>query len=569
MKEVVISFPDGKTVVSPGGRRPIDFLDYFGVPADSLYAVKINNKLAALTARITVNCRLEPVVKGTRAASDVYRRSLCFLLSNASHAVFPDARLVIEHSIGYSYYYTFGKDGGDAAGKPSGMPEEKPLSQADIDALKAEMRRLVRCDIPITADTISYADACALFEELNLPETRKKLNYICPPIIKVNTMDDVERHSTFSELDYGPLVASSGVLTRFDLELYKDGFLLRYPSTENPDEVAPFVDIPQFYTVYRKYKEWGKLVGVRSVASLNEIINRREVKELIDITELLQLKHIAEIADSIAARDRARLVLMAGPSSSGKTTSSKKLALQLHALGYRPKLIELDTYYIGKARTPRDANGNYDFECLEALDIEQLNADLEALFSGREIRLPSYDFHTLERFYTGKTLRFDDRDILIMEGIHGLNDRLTPGVAPELKFRIYLSALTQLSLDDHNRIPTSDNRLIRRIVRDSRFRGKSAADTIRMWESVQRGERLHIFPFQDNADTILNTALDYELPVLKVYADPLLRCVSPLEEEYDEASRLLYFLDNFLPIPAHNVPGQSIIREFIGESDFE
>jgi uridine kinase len=260
---------------------------------------------------------------------------------------------------------------------------------------------------------------------------------------------------------------------------------------------------------------------------------------------------------------------MAGPSSSGKTTSSKKLALQLHALGYKPKLIELDTYYIGRDRTPIDANGNYDYECLEALDVEQLGIDLDALFNGKEIKLPSYSFQTGERFYTGKTLRLESRDILIMEGIHGLNDHLTPGVPAEYKFKLYLSALTQLSLDDHNRIPTSDNRLLRRIVRDSQFRGKSAADTIKMWDSVQLGERLHIFPFQNNADAMLNTALDYELPVLKVYADPLLRCVSPLEIEYAEASRLLYFLDNFLPIPAHNVPGQSIIREFIGGSEFK
>ena len=549
MKEVTIAFPDGRSVTAPVGKRPMDFLAHFDAPPESVYAVKINNKLAALTYGISVNCGLVPVIKGTRTASAVYRQSLCFILSRASHSLFPNTRLRIEHSLGYSYYYTLQKD--------------TPLTQGDVDRLKDEMRRLVRHDFPITADTLSYADACALFEKLNLEETRKKLNYICPPVIRVNTMDD------FSELDFGPLVPSSGYVRQFDLMLYRDGFLLRYPSSAKPDEVAPFVDIPQMFAVFKQYKEWGKLMGVRSAASLNEIINNKKVKELIDITELLQLKHIAAIADSIAARKSARLVLMAGPSSSGKTTSSKKLALQLRALGYKPKLIELDTYYIGHERTPRDENGNYDFECLEALDVELLNDDLNALFSGKEIKLPSYDFHTMERFYTGKTLRLEERDILIMEGIHGLNDRLTPGVPAQYKFKLYLSALTQLSLDDHNRIPTSDNRLIRRIVRDSRSRGKSAADTIRMWDSVQRGERLHIFPFQDNADAMLNTALDYELPVLKVYADPLLRRVSPLQEEYAEASRLLYFLDNFLPIPAHNVPGQSIIREFIGESEFE
>jgi uridine kinase len=549
MKEVVITFPNGKSVTAPVGKKPVDFLHYFDSPADSIYAVKINNKLVALTYGITVNCKLEPVIKGSRTASDVYRQSLCFILYSASHTVFPNARLIIGHSLGYSYYYTLQKD--------------TAITQGDIDRLKAAMRGIIQSDFPITAETISYADACALFEDLDLVETRKKLNYICPPIIKVNTMDG------FSELDYGPLVASSGYLPHFDLTLYGDGFLLRYPSTEKPDEVAEYVDIPQLFLAYKQYKEWGKLLNMTSVASLNEIIHHREVKEFIDITELLQLKHIAEIADSIVSRKNVRLVLMAGPSSSGKTTSSKKLALQLHALGYKPKLIELDTYYIGRDRTPKDAKGNYDYECLEALDIKQLGIDLDALFNGKEIKLPSYSFQTGERFYTGKTLRLESRDILIMEGIHGLNDRLTPGVPAEYKFKLYLSALTQLSLDDHNRIPTSDNRLLRRIVRDSQFRGKSAADTIKMWDNVQRGERLHIFPFQNNADAMLNTALDYELPVLKVYADPLLRCVSPLETEYAEASRLLYFLDNFLPIPAHNVPGQSIIREFIGGSEFK
>lgn len=243
--------------------------------------------------------------------------------------------------------------------------------------------------------------------------------------------------------------------------------------------------------------------------------------------------------------------------------------MQLQVLGFNPKVIELDTYYVGREFTPRDENGDYDYEILEALDIAQLNSDLHDLFEGKEVKLPSYDFVEGKRYYTGKTMRLEEHDILIMEGIHGLNDRLTPSVPKENKFKIYLSALTQLNLDDHNRIATSDNRLIRRIARDSQFRGKSAADTIKMWPNVQKGERLHIFPFQDNADAMLNTALDYELAVLKVYAEPLLRSVSPLEREYAEASRLLRFLNNFSPLPANFVPGQSLIREFIGDSEFK
>jgi uridine kinase len=380
--------------------------------------------------------------------------------------------------------------------------------------------------------------------------------------VKINTMRG------FSELYFGPLVASTGFLSQFDISRYDDGFLLHFPSTSEPDAVAPFEDIPRLFSVYKNFKHWGKQLGVSSAASINKMVHNRTVKDFVDITELLQQKQIGEIADQITARKTVKLVLMAGPSSSGKTTSSKKLSMQLRALGFRPKVLELDTYYVERGFSPKDANGNYDYECLDALDVALLGKDLNTLFKGEEINVPSYNFVDGARFYTGQTMKLEQDDILILEGIHGLNDRLTPDVPREYKFKLYLSAITQLNLDDHNRVPTSDNRLLRRIVRDSQFRGKSAAQTIKMWDNVQKGERLHIFPFQNNADAILNTALDYEIPVLKVFADPLLRCVTPFEPEYAKASRLLSFLDNFLPISPALVPGKSIIREFIGDSDF-
>ena len=299
------------------------------------------------------------------------------------------------------------------------------------------------------------------------------------------------------------------------------------------------------------------------------MIHNREIKNFINITETLQTKRISEIADQIKAKKTARVVLIAGPSSSGKTTTSMKLSLQLQALGFNPKLISLDNYYVGRQETPKDEFGNYDYECLEALNIKMLNQNLVDLFNGKEIELPAYDFHAGVSYFKGDKMRLEENDILIMEGIHGLNDKLTPLVPAEKKFKIYLSALTQLNLDDHNRIATSDNRLIRRIVRDSNFRGKSAADTIAMWDNVQKGEKLHIFPFQNNADAMLNTALDYEISVLKVYAEPLLKCVSPLQKEYAGANRLLQFLNNFSQISATNVPNLSIIREFIGGSGFK
>ena len=355
----------------------------------------------------------------------------------------------------------------------------------------------------------------------------------------------------------------------FDIMKYEDGFLLRFPKHTDCTKLPEFNDQPKLFNIFRTYKEWGKKLGVTSAAGLNQLIHDRKINDFISITETYQTKMISDIAEQIQTKKSARVVLIAGPSSSGKTTTSKKLSLQLQARGYTPKVISLDNYYVGRAETPKDEFGNYDYECLEALNIKMLNENLVDMFNGKEIKLPSYDFHEGVSYFKGDTMRLEENDILVMEGIHGLNDKLTPLVAPELKFKIYLSALTQLNLDDHNRISTSDNRLIRRIVRDYNYRGKSAADTIAMWDNVQKGEKKHIFPFQNNADAMLNTALDYELAVLRVYAAPLLRCVAPTQSQFAEASRLLKFLDNFQTIPANAVPNESIIREFIGGSKFK
>jgi uridine kinase len=571
MQNITLRFPNGKELNAEAGKSAADFLAYFGAKTDTVYAVKINNEVCALAKPIRVNSVLEPVLRGSRPASNIYRQSLCFVLAAACHTLFPRSRLMIGHSMGYSYYYTLEKNVGTAEGAG------EKLTQLDLNALKAQMERIVRANLPIRPASVSYADACVLFEALGLTASREKLRYHCPPAVMINTLQGIPIQGTptlevtgrdFSEPYYGPLVPNTGLLSAFSLELYDEGFLLYFPSTGKPSELAPFSDIPQLFAVYKRYKHWGRTLGVSTAPAINKMIHDRTVNDFIDITELLQQKQFAAAAEQIAGHPGVRLVLMAGPSSSGKTTSSKKLSLQLRVLGYNPKVIELDSYYLDRGSTPRDADGKLDYECLESLDVAQLDRDLEELFSGKEIRVPSYDFMEGKRFYSGRTVKLERRDILLMEGIHGLNDRLTPNVPRDTKFKLYLSAVTQLNFDDHNRVPTSDNRLIRRIVRDSRFRGKSAADTIKMWDSVQRGERLYIYPFQNEADAVLNTALDYELPVLKVFADPLLRCVTPLEAEYAEAARLLRFLDNFLPISPHYVPGQSIIREFIGDSDF-
>lgn len=545
-----ITFPSGKTEQVPFDTPISNLLQYFEPTNDEILAVRINNEICSIDSNVEINCKLEPIFKNTKDGANVYRRSLCLLLATAAHNLFPSSHLLVGHSLGYGYYYT--------------LDTGAPITQEQITSLENEMQRLVQQDLPVTTKTISYEDAIKLFEELNLTETRKQLNYIAPQKIRINCIDN------FSDMYFGPLVRSTGTLKVFSLMKYGEGFLLRFPRSSDHSKLTTFVDQPILFGIYKKYKQWGKQIGVTSAASLNELINNRKIEEFIDITETFQQKCIADIADQIAASKKVKVILIAGPSSSGKTTTSKKLALELRAIGYKPKVISLDCYYVGRDRNPKDENGNYDYECLEALDIPLLNQNLMDLFEGKGVIIPSYDFNEGVPYFEEKNkMKLDANDILIMEGIHGLNDKLTPLIPNELKFKIYLSALTQLNLDNHNRISTSDNRLIRRIVRDARFRGKSAATTISMWPSVHKGEELHIFPFQNNADAILNTALDYELSVLKIYAEPLLRCVNPTQPEYAEACQLLNFLNNFAPIPPTAVPSRSIIREFIGGSAFK
>ena len=531
------------------GTKVYSVLDNFNIPTDSIYAVKINNEVRSLEDQIQYTSTIEPVLNNSKTGSAIYRRSLCLLLATACHTLFPEKRLLVGHSLGHGYFYTF--------------EDEDEVSNDVINQLRKEMEKLIEQNIPITTKDISYQEATQLFEKLNLKETRKQLQFICEPSIKINTIND------FSDIYFEPLVRSTGVLKVFDILQYKNGFLLRFPRTSDPERLDLFKDEPKLYEIFSKYKEWGKRLNVTSAASLNQLIKQRQINDFIEITETFQQKNISNIASQIIEKGTVKVVLIAGPSSSGKTTSAKKLALELRAMGYQPKIISLDCYYLGRDKTPLDEEGKPDFECLEALNIELLNQNLVDLFAGKEVCIPSYDFHSGTSYFDENCkMTLEENEILIMEGIHGLNDKLTPKVPAEYKFKIYLSALTQLNLDDHNRISTSDNRLIRRIVRDNNFRGKPAAGTIEMWPSVTRGEELHIFPFQNNADAILNTALDYEFSVLRVYAAPLLRQVTPMEKEYSEARRLLNFLENFSTIPPTAVPPRSIIREFIGGSAF-
>ena len=553
MDKIQVTFINNNKEIAKGnfdyGTKVYSVLDNFNIPTDSIYAVKINNEVKSLEDKLQYTSTIEPVFNNSKTGSAIYRRSLCLLLATACHTLFPEKRLLVGHGLGHGYFYTF--------------ENEDEISNDVINQLRKEMEKLIELDIPITTKEISYQEATTLFEKLNLKETRKQLQFICDPSIKINTIND------FSDIYFEPLVRSTGVLKVFDILQYKNGFLLRFPRTSDPERLALFKDEPKLYEIYSKYKEWGKRVNVTSAASLNQLIQQRQINDFIEITETYQQKNFSKIASQIIEKGTVKVVLIAGPSSSGKTTSAKKLALELRAMGYQPKIISLDCYYLGRDKTPLDEDGKPDFECLEALNVELLNENLVDLFAGKEVCIPSYDFHSGTSYFDENCkMTLKENEILIMEGIHGLNDKLTPKVPAEYKFKIYLSALTQLNLDDHNRISTSDNRLIRRIVRDNNFRGKPAAGTIEMWPSVTRGEKLHIFPYQNNADAVLNTALDYEFSVLRVYAAPLLRQVTPMEKEYSEARRLLNFLENFSTIPPTAVPPRSIIREFIGGSAF-
>jgi uridine kinase len=542
-----ITFPDGFSTVCAFGTR-VETVRDFG--QERLAAVKVNNETRPLSFRLEVNSFIETVPLDSREGVTIYRRSLAFLLALAARELFPDRRLCIGHSLGNSYYYTF------ADGKT-------PL-QKEIAALKAQMEALVQENLPITFNYIAYSEAVDIFTQNKQTDTRLLLNERCNSKIPINECKG------WTDLYVGPLAPRTGSLKTFDLMLYQDGFLLRFPHFKDGDKLGAFEDSPVIFSVYREYKKWGRIVGVNTVGRLNSLIANGTVKDYIGVAEAFQSKKLAEIADKICERlGTVKAVFIAGPSSSGKTTTAKRLGIQLKVLGIEPIFISLDNYYVGGDKTPRDENGQPDYERLDALDVQYLNEQLSAFFKGEEVIIPHYDFKTCKRRDGGVPIKMNEKSMLVIEGIHGLNDALTPLIDKSLKFKLYVSALTQLNLDGHNRIPTSDNRLIRRMVRDHQFRGTPAEKTIHMWSSVQNGERKYIFPFQNTADAAFNSSLDYELAVLKFYAEPILHSIKPDQAEYAEAVRLLSFLVNFAPIPPQYVPGQSILREFIGESEFK
>lgn len=550
---ITVTFPSGRSESYPAGTRVEEIFRHgeFAVQQQHpVVAALANGALVSLTYRIEVNSTIQTVELSTRLGANVYRRSLCFLLTIAAKQLFPDRRLVIGHSLGRGYFYYFEGD--------------TEVTKTDVKSLKKRMQEIVAQSRPILHRVISYPEAVSYFEKNNHPDSVLLLKNRNDQKIAVFACGD------FLDLAHAPLAPNTKLLKVFDIITYSPGFLLRYPPWNEPDHLSPFQENPVLFSIYREYKDWGKILNVRCVGHLNDMINSRKVRQFIQVAEALHDKKIALIADKICERrDEVKLILIAGPSSSGKTTFAKKLAVQLQVLGRNPFPISLDNYFLPREHTPRDEEGNYDFESLQAIDVELMNGHLLRLTGGEEVHLPRFNFHTGQRQIEKTAVQLPERALVILEGIHGLNDELTPAIPRRQKYKIYVSALTQLNLDDHNRISTTDNRLLRRMVRDSQFRGHSAIDTLSMWESVRRGENKNIFPFQNTADSAFNSALDYELSVLKVYAEPLLKSVKPAQDGFHEAVQLHSFLENFASIPPSWVPEYSILREFIGESAFK
>ena len=552
MREVKVTLPDSRTVSVPYGTRVEYFFQNNLIEKRKMPAAGacVNNEITSLTYKIRVNSTLVPVYIDSPDGIMFYRNSLSFLVTKAARKLFPDRRLVISNSLGSGYFYYF--------------DNRESIEKEDLDSIRDEISSLISRNLKITRKIISYQDAVEMFNAKNRRGASLLLKYSNESKIAIFECED------YFDLAHTPLVPETGMLKIFEIMPYSNGFLLRFPSYENPDVIPPFKDMPELTAIYQEYKSWGKIQQFSSVGELNEHIAAGSGEKLIDVAEALHTKKIAKIADQIAEkRNKVKVILIAGPSSSGKTTFAKKLSTQLQVVGFNPLPISLDDYYVDREMTPRDENGEYDFECLEAIDIDLLNSNLLSLFNGEEVELPVFDFKTGKRVLKGHKIQMEERSVIILEGIHGLNDKLTWKVDKSMKHRIYISALTQLNLDDHSRIPTTDNRLIRRMIRDFQYRGYSAIDTLSRWPSVRRGENRNIFPFQGNSDSVFNSALDYELSVLKTFAGPILKTVKPSDKLYSEAKRLQRFLSNFSNLPASYVPGTSILREFIGDSGFK
>ncbi|MCR4435492.1 MAG: nucleoside kinase [Clostridiales bacterium] len=547
---IKVSFPDGSEKIVEEGIS----LAELAAEVQSRYryaivAAKVDNDIKELNFHLYGNCKVQFIDMTDEDGMRIYRRSLYFILIKAVHDLFPDRKLIISHSISKGVYCEIRGD--------------KELDQEEVEKIEARMRELVRMKTPFTKKTMTVEAAKEMFLKSGRMDRFHIVEYRQKPYVTIYNCDGLEDYL------YGYMVPDTGFVKSFKLIYYPPGLILMCPETSNPDVIPEFQEQKKLFAIFKEYKRWVQILGVENVGALNGIIKAGQISDFIRVSEALHEKKIAQIADMITEdRHRKKVVLISGPSSSGKTTFAHRLAIQLRVNGFKPVTISLDDYFVDREHTPLDENGEYDFEALEAVDIKLFNAHLSDLICGREVEIPIFNFATGSRESVGRRIRINDDQIMIIEGIHGLNDRLTESIPRENKFKIYVSALTSMNIDDHNRIQSTDTRIVRRIVRDFQFRGNTAISTIKRWPSVRRGEERNIFPYQECADIMFNSFLIYELSVLKTLAEPLLAEIDRIHPEYSEAKRLIEFLSNFLPVEPREIPANSIIREFIGGSCF-
>ena len=548
-----MTLEDGSTREYPEGTRFLEIAkDFQGHYEDDIVLVISDGKLLELYKTLEKDCFLRFLTTGDDIGLKTYRRSMSLMLVKAVYDTAGHDRIRkvrIHYAAGQGYYCTID---GDIS-----------LNEVFLRQVEETMHRIVEQDLPIEKRSIHTDEAVELFHQYGMYDKEELFKY------RRSSRVNLYRMGAFEDYNYGYMVPSTGYLRYFALHLYDEGFVIQLPEIANPRVIPPFAVREKLFQVQKESMRWGDLQNIETVGDLNREIVQAGAQNMVLVQEAQQEKKIAEIAEQIAKRGDVKFVLVAGPSSSGKTTFSHRLSIQLKVNGMRPHPLAVDNYFVNRDQTPKDERGNYDFECLEAIDVEQFNEDLRRLLLGEEVGIPTFDFITGQRKYDGRKLKMESRDILVIEGIHCLNPKLTETLPDDRKFKIYISALTQLNVDEHNRIPTTDGRLIRRIVRDARTRGTTAARTIAMWYSVRRGEERNIFPFQEEADIMFNSALIYELAVLKQYVEPLLFQITPDMEEYHEAKRLLKFLDYFLGIGTDRIPANSLLREFIGGGCFD
>jgi len=538
-----------------GGEALIDLYDTIkgrlGLQGEAV-CVLVNNKVEDLRYPVYAPKHIEFIDIIPNAGYRVFTRSLCMVLYKALNDLYPGKRLCIQHSISNGHYCQI-------------KHEEAFLTPEVIGQLKQRMTEIIQEDIPFQRRERLTTDVIEMFRKQGLKDKVRILESVNQLYTVYYKLDDI------IDSFYGPLVPSTGMLKVFDLVPYEEGMLLLGPDRKHIDQVAKWEPQPKLFHAFTDYINFNKIIRIGDVGELNRAIKDGMAPLLVNVVEALHYKHFTQIADEITRRYHqggARVVLIAGPSSSGKTTSSKRLAIQLMTNYIVPKVIELDNYFVNREHTPRDENGDYDYESLYALDLEQFNKDVTDLLAGKEVAMPTYNFKTGEREYLGNKLKLEQGDILLMEGIHGLNPELTSNIPEEQKFRVFVSALTTLNIDDHNWIGTYDNRLLRRIIRDYKYRGCAARDTIQRWPSVRRGEDKWIMPFHENADAMFNSSLLFELAVMKNHAMPILQQVPSNVPEYAEASRLMKFLNYFEPLDEKDIPSTSLLREFLGGSSF-